>query len=65
MVQVHARWRWVMGCHHVSNRKQQQLIPLWRFFPAPKPPLVPNLTVGASVELKRQGDLYFEQEEKE
>jgi hypothetical protein len=23
MVQVHARWRWVMGCHHVSNRKQQ------------------------------------------
>lgn len=59
MVQVHACWRWVMGCHHVSNRKQQ-LIPLWRPFPVLKPPLVPNLTVGASVDQKRQDDLYFE-----
>lgn len=49
MVHVHASRRWMMGCHHVSNR-EQRLIPIWRLFPAQNAPLVPNLAVDDSVE---------------
>jgi hypothetical protein len=61
MVHVHASRRWVMGCHHVSTR-ERRLIPIWRLFPAQKPPLVPNLAVDDFVDQNRYNNLYLEPE---
>jgi hypothetical protein len=64
MVHVHASRRWVMGCHHVSNR-EQRFDSIWRLSPARKPPLVPNLAVDDSVDENSYNNLYLEPEDRQ